>query len=87
MQCDGTLERKNNVFQHDPKSFKLCFSICATFEMGSVPFSGVTQGGCALILTTKCHCSFITVAEFETNVKKTIMSVRRRISYKYETPT
>lgn len=28
-----------------------------------VPCIGVTQGGCALILTTKCHCSLVPMAE------------------------
>lgn len=36
--------------------------------MGSVPCIGVAQGDCALILTTKYHCSLVTVAGGEMDV-------------------
>lgn len=54
--------------EHDPKSFQLSFGICSRFQMGSVPYTRVTEGGCALILTTKCHCSLIMVEQSEVGV-------------------
>lgn len=66
MQSNGSLERKKKYIWTWHKVFLTVFwHLLYILNRLCVPYIGVTEGGCALILTTKCHCSLITVEQSE----------------------
>lgn len=62
IQCNGSLKRQKKWLSVTQSLLNCLLASVPGFKCCSVPYTGVTEGGCALILTTKCHCSLI-VAE------------------------